>query len=93
MSESEWTKWPKGGNDRPPNVHEFENSKGKKLYAVCVWDDFHNQYQRPLDAEERKLTGCFAEFSQSLEGLGGYKTLSQARRRARKLYGYSKLAR
>ena len=76
--------------ERPANIHAFRFTEGTTHYAVCVWDNFHSQYQAPLDTETRKLTGCYSEFSQTLQGIGGYTDRRKARRRARKLYGYSR---
>jgi hypothetical protein len=61
-------------------VHEED---GK--WFVGEWSDKAAQWQRPLDASTRKLTGCFAEFSRKpfRDGL----TRRQALRRARTLYG------
>ena len=70
------------------NVHEYTNDQGETRWAVGVWSDKNAQYTCPLDAQTRKLTGCYAEFSRKVEGLGRYTTKSAATRRARTLYGY-----
>lgn len=76
-----------------PNIYEYEDSKGRTCYAVCHWVESAAQYQAPLDAETRRLTGCHTEFARIPAGIGGKPDLAWARRRARMLYGYSKLAR
>lgn len=70
-------------------VHEYTNDKGETMFAVGEWDEFHAQWICPMDARERKLTGCYAYFAKNLTGLGGpgYRTRRQALRRARYLYG------
>lgn len=72
------------------NIHEYVDDKGNTAYSVCHWDQQHNQYQVPMDAEERQLTGCHIEFARRFEQLGRM-SLGKARREARKRYGYSKL--
>lgn len=67
-------------------VHKFTNNCGESNFAVCHWDEFHGQWQAPLDAETRRLTGCHTEFARTLVGIGGYKTKRQALARAKKLY-------
>lgn len=42
------------------NVHEYDDA-GNTQFAVCHWDDFHSQWQRPLDGEEARLTSCHTE--------------------------------
>jgi hypothetical protein len=78
---------------KAPNIHPYTDAKGKTRYAVCVWVERAAQFQAPLDAEDRRLTGCHTEFARTAKGIGGHPDLGKARRRARKLYGYSKLAR
>lgn len=73
---------------RPQNVHEYTTEHGKTYWGVGVWDQNAGQYTCPLDAETRKLTGCYAEFARKISTLGGYATKAQAARRARTLYGY-----
>ena len=68
-------------------VHEFVDDEGKTRYAVGQWDEKNAQFTAPLDARTRKLTGCFAEFSRTAKGLGGYLSRSDALRRARYLFG------
>jgi hypothetical protein len=67
-------------------VHEFTDAAGSTRYAVGEWSAKNAQYTRPLDKRERELTGCFAEFSHTAAGLGGYRNRAQALRRARYLY-------
>jgi len=71
------------------NVHYKCKGKNGDLYGIGVWDDLHNQYQAPLSATSRKLTGCFAEFARIPIG-----TMSKrrAQQEARKLWGYVKTA-
>lgn len=68
-------------------IHEFVDDDGKTRYAVGVWNPQSGQFTAPLDARTRKLTGCFAEFSGSAKGLGGYLSRKEALRRARYLFG------
>ena len=68
-------------------VHEFTDKSGTTRYAVGEWDESAGQFTAPLDARTRKLTGCFAEFSSSAAGLGGYIKRTDALRRARYLFG------
>lgn len=68
-------------------VHEYTDEKGNTKYVVAAWDTEAGQYTRPLRAYVRKLTGCFAEYSRTLKGLGeGFATKREALRRARYLY-------
>jgi hypothetical protein len=71
-----------------PNIHEYDG----KFY-VCHWVESAGQWQRPLDADERRLTGCHTEFSQSINDMPHYDECDNAVDLARRLYGYSKLAR
>lgn len=68
-------------------VHEYQDKQGRTRYAVAEWDESHGQWVAPLDAETRKLTGCFAEFARTLSGIGGFIDKREAQRRARKLFG------
>jgi hypothetical protein len=70
-------------------VHEIECDDGKTRYAVGLWNQHDGQFTVPLDANTRKLTGCFAAFARKITGLPGpaYPTRAQALRRARYLYG------
>jgi len=79
---------------KEPNIYEYETKGGEIRYVVCMWDDRHGQYWCPLTAEERRLnpTGS-AWFARSLSYFTAYKTLNAARSAARRLFGYSKLAR
>ena len=69
-------------------VHEFEDKTGQTRYAVGEWSQARGQFSRPLDSRTQKLTGCSGEFTRSIAGFGGYKTRSQALRRARYLFSY-----
>lgn len=68
-------------------VHEFVDHTGRTRYAVAEWVESAGQYQCPLDNRTQKLSGCRAEFSRTLDWLGGYPTRRQALRRARYLFG------
>ncbi len=68
-------------------VHEFIDEDGKTRWAVGEWNAENGQFTAPLDARIRKMTGCFAEFSRTAKGLGGYTTRAEALRRARYLFG------
>ena len=70
-------------------VHEYTDNKGRTGYAVAEWNEQAAEWQAPLDARTAKLTGCSAEFSKKLTGLGGpiLHTRRQALRRARYLFG------
>ena len=71
---------------REKNVHYVEtDSKGNEVYGVGIWSERNAQYIAPLDAETRKLTGCYAEFSRKPIGR---MSLKKARQEARKLWGY-----
>lgn len=72
------------------NVHEYTNEQGEMRWAVGVWDQNAGQYTCPLDAETRKLTGCYAEFSREVDGMGSYEAKRAACRHALTLYGYVK---
>ena len=73
------------------NIYKYEGYDGKTRYAVCHWVERAAQFQAPLDTETRRLTGCHTEFARTARGIGGYASLRKARRRARKLYRYSKV--
>lgn len=68
-------------------VHEFTTKNGETRYAVAKWDEEHAQYVRPTSASTYKLSGCYAEYSRSVDYFGGWKTRRQALREARYLYG------
>jgi len=72
--------------NRAANIH-----KNGSYFVVCVWVESAGQYQAPLDAEERSLTGCHTEFARNLDGFTGYR-LPDARQRASDLFGYQKMA-
>ena len=76
---------------QPVNIYPYEIG-GRTYYAVCVWVESAAEYQAPMDAETRRLTGCHTEFAKTPRGIGGKPDLKWARRRARSLFGYSKLA-
>lgn len=76
---------------KAPNIYPYTNAAGKKRYSVCRRDAKNNQYIRPLDKEEQRLTGCYAEYAKKPQALGEM-TLSKAKSRARQLYGYAKIA-
>lgn len=68
-------------------VHEFTDDDGKTRYAVGEWSDQNGQFTAPLDVRTCRLTGCYAEFSRTAKGMGGYLKRSVALRRARYLFG------
>lgn len=69
-------------------VHKFTDENGKIYFAVGEWNQERGQYTCPLDAHTRELTGCFAEFARTPQGLGAYSASRQkALRRARYLFG------
>jgi hypothetical protein len=72
--------------DRDGDIHDFTDEYGQTRYAVCRWDEAHGQWTAPLDAETRRLTGCYAEFARTLQGIGGYATYAEAERKAHELY-------
>jgi len=43
-------------------VHEYVDGDGRVLWCVGKWQQDAGQFQRPLDSEERELTGCDTEF-------------------------------
>lgn len=67
-------------------IHEFTDAQGQIRYAVGEWIEDANQYQRPLSANDRKITGCHTEFTKRIETFGGYLSRAQALRRARYLF-------
>ena len=62
-------------------VHEHPDGG----YFVGTWSQSHAQWQRPLDAETKKLTGCLAEYQQ--KPFYAQATLKRALEVARSLYG------
>ncbi|MFA5266042.1 MAG: hypothetical protein WC378_19645, partial [Opitutaceae bacterium] len=62
-------------------VHEHPDGG----YFVGRWDESHAQWQRPLDGETKRLTGCFAEFQRGR--FSPQASLKSALRVARSLYG------
>lgn len=67
-------------------VHEFTDDHGRTRWAVGRWEERNAQYYRPLDAKERRLTGCFGEFARRPSGMQSFSTRRQALRRARTLF-------
>jgi DNA-directed RNA polymerase subunit RPC12/RpoP len=69
-------------------VHEYTDDQGRTRYAVARWDEEHAQYIRPLDAAERRLTGCSAEFARTLthNDIQNYSDRKRALTRARYLF-------
>jgi len=59
-------------------------------WVVAVWVERAAQYQAPMTAAERRLTGCHTHCARTVDGLGGgywYARRADALRRARQLYG------
>ena len=54
-------------------------------YFVGKWSEFHAQWQRPLDAETQRLSGCHTEFQRGR--FSPQASLKGALRLARSLYG------
>jgi hypothetical protein len=71
-------------------VHEYKDQRGVTRYAVAEWDQNRGQYTRPTSRRTYKLSGCYAEFSQSVSYFGGWLTRRQALREARYLFGGEK---
>lgn len=67
-------------------IHEFEDKNGKIRFAVAEWNEQSAEFICPLDKRTQQLTGCYAKFSKTPSGLGGYITRTQALRRARYLF-------
>lgn len=67
-------------------VHEWTDDRDQTFYAVGLWSQSSGRYERPLDAEERRLTGCHTEFG-PLSYMPRYRDRADAVRRARKLFG------
>jgi len=75
---------------RPANVHyKRTRDDGTDLYGYGVWMERQAQYQAPLDPEARRLTGCHTEFATRPIGT---MTRQAAVQRARKLWGYVRVA-
>ena len=79
------------GTERLPNIHRYETSDGRTMYAVCQWIERSAQYQCPLDKIDAKLTGCHTEVARIKSYFGGYNR-NQAYGRARTLWGWAKIA-
>ena len=73
------------------NIYRYTDRNGNEQYSVCHWVESSGQYQVPLDAEERRLTGCHTEFARSFKALGKMKR-NKAYYEARKRYGYAKIS-
>lgn len=72
---------------KSPNVHyKYTKDDGTKIYGLGHWDPTNAQYTCKLDAEDRQLTGCFAEFAK--KPIGSL-PLEAAKKKARRLYGYT----
>ena len=67
-------------------VHEYETDDGRTVYGVGRWNQDSGQFTRPLDAEERRLTGCHTEFG-PLSYMPQAATLEDAEALARRLFG------
>jgi len=68
-------------------VHALATEAGTR-YVVAKWNLQRNQYEVPMTAEERRLTGAYAYYG-PLSYLPCYATRRQALRRARLLFGNS----
>jgi hypothetical protein len=66
-------------------VHEWTDGRGRMFYVVGKWNARSGHYERPLDAEERWLTGCHTEFG-PLSYLPRYSDRKDAEERARRLF-------
>jgi hypothetical protein len=70
-------------------VHEYRPGR----YVVARWVEGNAQYQAPMTADARRLTGCSTVFARTLEGIGNdpsvyrYKRRASALARARVEYG------
>ena len=69
-------------------VHRYTDGQGITRYAVAEWDQERGQYTRPASTRTYKLSGCYAEYSQSVSYFGGWLTRRQALREARYLFGW-----
>lgn len=77
---------PGGEDDRYADyVHEYTDDDGRLFYAVGRWVESAGQFQRPLDGEERQLTGCHTEFG-GLDYMPRYAKRADAEQRARELW-------
>ena len=69
-------------------VHEFVTRSGATRFAVAEWVERAAQYQWPLPAEVRRVSGCSGGFSRYPGGSDWrYATRAAAMRAARRLYG------
>lgn len=71
-------------------IWEYTDKHGITRYAVAEWNQEHGQFTRPTSARTYKLSGCYAEYSGSVDYFGGWLTRRQALREARYLYGEHK---
>lgn len=68
------------------DVHQLGNGR----WIVARWIPGAGQYQAPMTAEERRITGCHTYCARYLDNLGGgyrYGRRSDALARARRVYG------
>ncbi len=82
----------KSDKEKKPNIHAVYFVDGGTRYAVCIWHEPANNYVRPLDANERRITGGNIKFARKLEAFGNF-TIKQAYSRATTLFGYAKINR
>ena len=75
-----------------PNIQLTFKADGRQAFAVCTWHESANYYMAPLDSNERKITGCTAQFGRTLKEFTKY-TKKQAYSRATTLFGYARIAR
>jgi hypothetical protein len=68
-------------------MHEFIDDSDVTRFAVAKWHHEKGQYVYPLAKRSQELTGCYATFSKTAAGIGGYRTRRQALRRARYPFG------
>ncbi len=47
-------------------IHQLANGR----WVIATWSEQTNQWTAPMTALERKVTGCYAYFAKTLEGLG-----------------------
>ena len=74
------------------NIYRALNARTNEIvFFVGIYDENNGRYVRRLTAQERKLTGCTAEFG-SLSYVGcQYTKEASARSAAARQFGYSKL--
>ena len=76
----------------PANIHRYIADDGSERFGLGVWNEANAQYQRPFDAEERRLTGCDAEYARRIEAMPAFRDLAAAQSRASVLFGYARLS-